>query len=255
MKSLRALLFALFFAAVCAIPALAQTPLSLEIRKDFGFDLGSQIRGTFTLSAAGPADLASVTFLVDGKALRQVSAAPFATQFQTTDFPDGWHDLQVTGLTAAGQALTSPAVRFEFLSAAGQQAGFSKVTGPILGLVVGIFVVLIAAQFVGFRNRKRAPVPLGTPRRYGLRGGAICPRCQRPTPLHFGALNLGIGTKMDYCENCGRYGILHPRPLADLRRAEEAELQSAQASGPIHAPTPEEQLKQQIDSSRYEDLK
>jgi hypothetical protein len=255
MKTLRSLIFALFFTAVWAVPALAQTPLNLDIRKDFGYDLGSQIRGTFTLAASGPADLTSVTFLIDGQSIRQVSAAPFSVQFKTTDFPDGFHDLQVTGQTSAGQALTSPARRFEFISAAAQQADFSKVTVPLLGLVAAIFVVMMAVQFLTFRNRKREPVPLGAQRRYGLRGGAICSRCGRPIPLHLAAINLGIGTKLDFCENCGRYGILRVRSLNELRRAEADELKDAQPQTLAHEPTPEERLKQQLDSSRFEEMK
>jgi len=254
MKTLRSLLIAVLLALVCAAPALAQSALNLTVNRDFGYNLGSQIRGTFSMKASGPSDLTSVTFFIDGQPVKQVDAAPFAFQFQTTSYADGFHDLSATGVTAGGQTLTSPMRRFEFVSASQEQSGMGKIVLPILGIVVVLFVVILGFQFLAFRRRKREPVPLGTHRNYGVFGGAICPRCGRPTPIPLGAMNLGF-SRLAFCENCGRFGILHPVKLEQLRRAEDAELQDAKSQVTIPEPTAEEKLKQQIDSSRYEDMK
>ncbi|HEY3344728.1 MAG TPA: Ig-like domain-containing protein [Anaerolineaceae bacterium] len=253
-KAIRSIVVGLLLALVCTAPALAQAALNLDVRKDFGYNLGNQIRGTFSMRASGPADLQSVTFLIDSKAVGKADAAPFAFQFQTANYAVGMHELSATGVTAGGQSLTSPVKRFEFVSAQAEQNGMGKVVVPLLGLIAGIFVVMMLFQFVLFRGRKREPVPLGTERQYGIRGGAICPRCGRPTPIHWSAMNMGITTKLDFCDNCGRYGLLHRRPLAELRRAEQAELLGAQAQSPVHAHSAEETLKEQLDSSRFEEM-
>jgi hypothetical protein len=255
MKPIRSTLLAILLALVFFVPVLAQTALSLGVEKAFGYNLGSQIRGTFTLKANGPSDLKSATFLIDGKPIRSVEAAPFAIQIQTGAYPAGMHDLSVTALTASGQTLTAPVRRYEFASAAQEQSGMKSIIIPLLGLVGVIFAVQIAFQFVAYRKRKHEPVPLGAHRNYGLPGGAICPRCGRPTPLHMTGINLGFRTKLDTCENCGRYGSLRVRSKGELLQAEEAELKEAQSQMPIHELTPEEKLKQQVDSSRYEEMK
>jgi hypothetical protein len=255
MKRLNSIWLGLLFALVCAAPALAQVALTLDVSKNFGYNLGSQIRGNFSMKVSGSADLQSVTFLIDGKAVGKAEAAPFVFQFQTGDYSVGVHELSATGVTAGGQTLSSPVRSFEFVSAETEQSGMAKVVVPLLALVGGIFVVMMLFQFVLFRGRsKREPVAPGTQRNYGIRGGAICPRCGRPTPIHWSAMNMGIMTKMDFCDNCGRYGLLHPRPLAELRRAEEAELKEAQAQSPVHAHSAEETLKEQLDSSRFEEM-
>ena len=255
MKALRGFLGGLAALLLLASPVLAQTGLNLSVRKDFGYNNGSQIRGTFSMSVSSPESLRSVTFFIDGKQVGVASAAPFSWQFQTTDFADGWHQLTATALTAGGQALTSDARRFEFISQAQEQSGMSRIIVPILGIVAGIFVLMIGFQFLAFRSRKREPVPLGAHRRYGIRGGAICPRCGRPTPIHLTALNVGIGTKLDTCENCGRFGLLRPRPLEELRRAEAAEVADARPDAPVREQSAEERLREQLDSSRYDEMK
>jgi hypothetical protein len=255
MKTLRSIWMGVLLALVCVTPVMAQAALSLDVSKTFGYNLGNQIRGTFSMKASGPADLQSVTFLIDGQPVGKAEAAPFAIQFQTASYTVGMHELSATGTTASGQTLTSPVKNFEFISAQTEQSGMAKIVVPLLGLIGGIFVVMMLFQFVLFRGRKREPVALGTQRNYGIRGGAICPRCGRPTPIHWSAMNMGIMTKMDFCDNCGRYGLLRPRPLAELRRAEQAELADAQTAVAIPEPTAEDKLKQQLDSSRYEELK
>lgn len=254
MKTLRAILIGLFAALALAMPAAAQAALTLSVNKDFGYNNGSQIRGTFSMTATSSSALKSVTFFVDGKTVKQADGAPFTYQFQTTDFADGWHDLSATAVTADGQTLTASTRRFEFVSQAQEQAGMGGIIGPILGVVVVIFVVVIALQFLGLRRSKREPVPLGTQRKYGIGGGAICPRCGRPTRIHLGALNLGP-VKLGFCENCGRFGLLKVASIDTLRRAEAAELAQAQPETPIPEQRPEDRLREQLDASKFDEMK
>jgi DNA-directed RNA polymerase subunit RPC12/RpoP len=99
---------------------------------------------------------------------------------------------------------------------------------------------------------KHQSLPLGTPRKYGISGGAICPKCQRPFALHFFALNLGLG-KFDRCPYCGKWSVLRPRPIAELRQAEEVELQAAMDAALPPEVSEEEKLRRELDDSRFQD--
>jgi hypothetical protein len=250
-KPILSLLLTLLLTSL-AIPVMAQSTLTLLVRKEFGFNAASQINGTFSMDVNTDAQLASVTYKVDGQVLQEVKAPPFKIQFKTGSYAIGWHDLTATAVTTSGQTLESPAKRFQFVSADQQSSAMGKMIFPILGAVAVLLVVMMAFQLVIFRSKKHAPIPLGEPRKYGISGGAICPRCGRPFAIHWYAMNL-FG-KLDRCDHCGRWGIFHQKPLSVLRAAEAAELTQAQPASPIREETPEEQLRKQLDSSRYEDI-
>jgi len=244
------LLTAIVFLA--AAPALAQTDtLQLQVHRVFGYGAGDQIQGSFTMTASGPANLASVTFKVDDQVVGTVTAAPFQVAFNTDTYGLGWHNLTAEGQTTGGQKLVSAARRFEFVSAgAGLQAtgGFLL---PVLGVLALIAVAALVGTFVDIRRSKTSPTPLGAPRRYGLLGGAICPKCGRPFSRHWWAPNAGLG-KLDRCPHCGRWSVVRSVPLEQLRAAEAAELQQAEAKLPGAELSPEEKLRRQLDDSRYD---
>jgi hypothetical protein len=253
MKLLIVIIFTLILALV-AVPALAQTELTLNVHRDFGFGNGAQIRGAFSVDVVTTNSLQSVTYLIDGQVMQEVKAAPFKFSFNTGKYPDGWHDLSATAVTMDGRTLQSPLKRFNFVSAEQEKSATAGILFPILGIVLGIIVVVAFAQFVLFRTRKHTQVPLGEARNYGFHGGAICPRCKRPFPLHWYALNAGITSKLDTCENCGRFGLFHRASREALLKAEQDELREAQPQVPMHELSEEEKLKQQLDSSRYEEI-
>jgi DNA-directed RNA polymerase subunit RPC12/RpoP len=101
---------------------------------------------------------------------------------------------------------------------------------------------------------KLANVPPGTPRQYGLGGGAICPRCGRPFSLRFLAINLGPGRKFDRCPHCGKWAFMRLRSMTDLRATEAAELEQAQLAGTVPVPSAEEKLHKELDDSRFQDI-
>jgi hypothetical protein len=246
-------LLAVLLAAVVVTPALAQSGFSLNVRRNFGFSSGGLIRGNFNLEVVnGPSDLASVTFLIDGKPIKTVNQPPFSMTLVTTDYPDGVHELSATGTTASGQTLTTPTRQFTFASAAQQGSAIGK----ILPLLIGIVVVAIALNFglqaLTGRRKTGETIPLGAPRDYGLTGGAICPRCGRPFARHWWALNMVTG-KLDRCPNCGRFGIYRRASREELSAAEQAEVKAAQPAEPVHELSEEEKLRQQIEKSKYTD--
>ena len=252
-KLVRVIVFTLIL-ALTAVPALAQTELSLNVHRDFGFGNGAQVRGAFSVDVVTTSSLQSVSYLMDGQVMQEVKAAPFKFSFNTGKYPDGWHELSATAVTADGRTLQSPVKRLNFLSAEQEKSAMTGILFPILGILVGIVVLVALAQFLIFRTRKHTRVPLGEARHYGFHGGAICPRCKRPFPLHWYAVNAGIMTKLDTCENCGRFGLFRPVSREALLQAEQDELRQAQPQGPVHELSEDEKLKQQLDSSRYEEI-
>lgn len=249
-------LIALGWALGAALPALAQTPeLQLSVRKTFGFNNGSQIQGSFRVEASGPANLASVTFTLDGQTLGQANAAPFTFEFNTDSFAPGWHALGANGRTSDGQTLVAAERRYEFLSAAQAQSSVTRLIVPLLAVVGLALVVGLGSQlFIALRGgRPRSTLPLGAPRNYGLMGGAICPKCQRPFPMHWWGLNALPGQKFDRCDHCGKWSLVRWASSQELAKAEAAERKYAQPSAPQHELSPEEKLKRDLDASRFDD--
>jgi len=246
---------AIGWALAAAWPALAQTAaLTLSVTKNFGLNNGSQIQGSFRLEAAGPANLKSVTFTLDGQPLGQVSAPPFRFDFNTDQFAPGWHTMGASGQTADGPTLTATDRRFEFLSAAQAQSATMRLIVPILGIVGLLVVVGLGSQlFFALRGgRSRSTLPLGAHRTYGVLGGAICPKCQRPFSIHWWGLNAFPTRKFDRCDHCGKWSLVRRASPTELATAEAAERKYAQPTAPQLELSPEEKLKREVDASRFD---
>ncbi len=226
--------------------------LVLRLRRNFGYGGSGEIQGLFSMIAEGSA-VTRVVFYIDDQVIGEDQEAPFQVQFSTDNYPLGMHSLRATGFTEDGEEIPSNIIQIEFVSAeAGWKAGLELVL-PILVLLVVVFGVGILVTILTSKKRLN-PAP-GTPRKYGFSGGSICPRCNRPTPLHLMGLNLGT-KKYDRCENCGKWSLMHSIPLPKLRQAEADELTRAvleedQASTNLHRP--EEKLRKELDDSRYLD--
>jgi|SRR5579859_2580035 len=246
-------LYALFaLTLIVTFPAFAQSDtLQLTVRRNFGYGGGDQIQGSFRMAASGPADLARVTFKVDDQVVATVTAAPFQVDFVTDTYSLGWHNLTAEGQTASGQTLTSAPRRFEFVSAAEGWAAAGRIIVPIFGVLVLVGIGVAIFTLADTRRGRKSPTPLGAARHYGLMGGAICPKCGRPFSRHWWAPNAGIG-KLDRCPHCGRWSVVRAVPLDQLRAAEAAELQTAQAANLVPELSAEEKLRRQLDDSRYD---
>jgi hypothetical protein len=114
-------------------------------------------------------------------------------------------------------------------------------------------VAILLSTLVPFlaSRGKRASLPLGAERSYGIRGGAICPKCQRPFALPLFSANLGF-SKLAVCPYCGKMSVVRPQSLEKLRQAEQAELAMAQPSGQVVGQTEEEKLKKELDESKFQ---
>ena len=98
---------------------------------------------------------------------------------------------------------------------------------------------------------KKEKLPPGTPRNYGYHGGAICPKCDRPFSRHIYGLNLGTH-KYDRCPYCGKWSLVRRASKGELDAAEAAEIEASQAGAFTPEVSEEDQLRKQLDDSRYE---
>jgi hypothetical protein len=222
----------------------------LNVSRMFGYSSGNQIKGSFRLSVIGVSDIRSVDYMIDGQVMARVDTEPYRLDFQTETYSGGVHTLSAIITTTDGRNVEVPGRQFEFATAQQEQRSIVGVIVP-LGSVILLAVALgLGLQFLFMRNKKREFVPLGTPRNYGWRGGAICPKCNRPTVLHTFSFNLGINRKYDICENCGKWSAMKILPESELRKAEIEETKSTEK---VHAnpKTEEEKLKDFLDESKF----
>jgi hypothetical protein len=255
---LRLIIPLLLLALAVSVPAaaLAQgtATLELSVRRNVGYSGVGEIQGSFRMEAvATPDDVIRVTFFIDNTIVGIDPEAPFRVDFNTEDYPLGPHTLLAEGDRANGSFVTSEARQFTFVSEAASWDAAKRILVPIFSIVVGAIVLAAGLATAQVMLGKRHPVPLGKERKYGLLGGAICPKCGRPFSRHWWALNAGL-SKFDRCDHCGKWSLVRALPLAQLRAAEAAELKSAgEGAGSVPELSPEERLRRQLEDSRYTD--
>jgi len=230
-----------------------QTDYRLNVSRTFGYGNGSNIRGTFTLSVAGPGNIHTVSYMIDNQLIAETTSDPFKLTFQTTQYPDGWHDLSAIVETNDGSKITTPVERLNFVSAEQESSGMVGILVPLFGGIALVMVGVVAFQTIIFRKKPFSTLPLGASRNYGLRGGTICPHCRRPYGIHWWAMNVGLRNRFDRCEFCGKWSIIHMMRRTELDAAESAELEQAQAEPQITPKSEQDRLKEMIDNSRFSD--
>jgi DNA-directed RNA polymerase subunit RPC12/RpoP len=119
----------------------------------------------------------------------------------------------------------------------------------ILGIILLAWLALRVIPMLV--KREHVHLNAGTPREYGLGGGAICGRCHRPFALVLFGLKLGLGYKFVRCPHCGHWGVVKRRSLEELRAAEADELVDAQLLPAGPEKSEEQKLREQINNSRY----
>lgn len=237
-----AILLAVMMLVASVTTAQAQEPsLQLSLNRDLGYGgFEGDIEGLFTVRAEGPPDLTRVDFYLDETLLATVGAEPFRHQFTTKDFEPGLHTFSAVGYTSGGLELYSNEFARVFLSAEDARGKTVGLIAPILALVAAIMVIttLVPALFL----RKKPE-----PGKYGISGGAVCPKCELPFPLHFFSPHFGA-KNLERCPHCGKW--------VWVRRADQAALAAAEArwfgSEAPAASERRDRLEQQIDESRYE---
>ena len=236
-------------------PVLAQdtNELNLRLSRDWGYSSGAgKIQGLFTLRATGPENLERVVFYIDDQIIGESTETPFRLQLSTDNYPLGVHTIQARGYTQDGREISSNQYRQEFVSAeVGWQSG-AKIALPIIGIVFGIILLTFLFPVLLGRGKRQSLAP-GTPRIYGVLGGAVCPKCNRPFAIHIYGFNMLVG-KYDRCPYCGKWSLVRHASIETLRAAEAAELAEARGTVEFSTETQEEELRKQLDDSRYRDL-
>ena len=251
-------IFVLLLLLALAVPASAQEEpqISLSLNRDFGYSSGfggmgnARMQGTFSLRVKGPADMTRVVFYLDDEILGEDTEEPFRLQFNTSSYPNGVYTMHATGYTASGQELRSNVLQGEFVSAEEGFADVGKILIPLFGLIAGAMLIATLVTTIGTRGKKKAAP--GTHRNYGVAGGTICSRCQRPFSRSLLGLNMIVG-KLERCPHCGKWAITRAMPLEMLRTAEEAELERERKSSPQPQIDEEERLRKELDDSRFHD--
>jgi hypothetical protein len=212
--------------------------LALRFRRNFGYGLGGQMQGTFTILAEGPQDLTRVEFLLDGSVIGQDSEAPFSLSFNTGDYEQGIHRFSAVGYRANGAQLESAIVSRQFVAT-------SAVTIVVIAIVALVLLFRLASYWLARRSgSKRAG--------YGFLGGAICPHCGRPFAFHWWSLRLGIA-RLDRCPHCRKWKMVQRATAEALAAAEDLEGQVGEVGQASEGQTEEETLRRRLEESRYED--
>ena len=233
--------------------AQSTNELELGLRRDFGYGgFNNDIQGLFTLKINNPPEnLTKVVFMIDSIPMGEDTTQPFSLQFNTDSYPLGAHSFSALGYTTDNVELNSNVIQVQIVAAGTGTESIMKIIVPIILLLVVIALISVFLPLV-LSKGKITSTPLGTPRKYGVGGGAICPKCNRPFPLRLWWLNLGA-SKIDRCPYCGKWSFVRPKSISDLRSAEAAELASTQSGTPIAGESEADKLKKQLDDSRYQD--
>lgn len=227
-----------FLLLLLALPALAQEDgeeLELRLRRDFGYGSGLRVQGRFSMRVAEFGDVERVEFLIDGEVIGDDAEPPFALQFQTGTYPDGWHTLQAIGYLPNGETVVSNSIRREFVPA-------SSANWTIFA-VLGIAVAGLVLRYVLTRGDKASS--------YGIVGGTVCPHCDRPFAYHIWSFALLVG-RLDRCPHCGRWSFTRRWLPEDLAAAEAKLRDEKPAAHPELSE--EERLRRDLEASRYDDV-
>ena len=223
--------------------------LTLSLTRDFGSGgFNSDIQGTFSLKARGPANLERVQFFLDETLLGEDPKSPFAIQFITDNYTTGSHDFTAVGFTTDGKQIGSKTISAVFMSKEEGSAASLKMVVPILAVVFGAMAISAITAMVNVRKGKK--LPAGAARSYSF-GGGICPKCKRP----FGFQLLGIhmfGRKLTPCPHCGKWSVVKRETMSELHAAELAELEAIKTQ--IPEALDEEKLIKELDDSKYQNL-
>ncbi len=249
-QSLRLIIATLVIALLLAPTVVqAQTDLRLNIDKIIGYGMGNQIAGTFNIAVIGREEqISAVNFLIDGESIGEVTQAPYKMTFDTKNYSKGEHQFSAEVTFKDGSTVTVGPSLYIIPTADEQRSGITNILVPVLAIIVAAVLFINVIPMLTNR-RKTGSIAPGAARNYGLAGGAICPKCKRPTPRHVWGLNMVAG-KLDRCENCGKWSIMRAAPIDVLRAAEQTELEQ-EKSAPVAEKSEEEKLKELLDKSKY----
>lgn len=229
-----------------AAPAAAQSEsgLSIQLHREFGYSAGSDMQGTFSLTAEGPETLVRVDYYLDDELLGTATEPPFKISFSTGAFALGQHTFVAVGTTSDGTQVRSADRTRVFVSAEEGWRTAGKIALPLIGAV--LILALLGTAGPMLLGRKTV-FRLG---KYGINGGAVCPRCGMPFSRHMLSPNLLVG-KLERCPHCGKISVLAAASASALHEA-ETRWQADRHQGELKPEGEGDRLREQLDESRYE---
>jgi hypothetical protein len=231
-----------------ALPAHAQEgepTLTFGLNKIFGYAMGSDIQGTFSLNAHNDEDFTQVVLLIDSQQVHVDDEAPFQIRFSTSDFTPGAHAIQLRGITIEGAEVSSRELVLNFLSSEQARAQTVDFVVPLLAVV--LVVMVLSSVLPALLGRGRRAFQPGS---YGPAGGAVCSRCELPFGRSLFSANLLVG-KLERCPHCGKWGLVRRASSIDLDAA-EARFAATHSEGTVQQEDEQEHLRRMVDESRYE---
>lgn len=234
-KCLSFLIVLLLLAGVnSSVAAQTSSDYAVHLRRDFGYGGGVNIRGKFTISLVGDeAEVAQVRFLLDGETMATRTSPPFRFQFQTDDYGFGTHRLWAEVQLKDDTLLTTEALQYNFVSPETEREQIIPLFIGIGGALVVTLIIVGGIQYLISRGKSGGRRQPGEARRYGLLGGAICPKCGRPFVRHLWGMNLVVG-RLDRCDNCGKW-VMTTRATPEALQAAEAAEQAAEQADQVAA--------------------
>jgi hypothetical protein len=250
-KLFLSLFITIYIALALPHPALAQdSDYRISLRKDFGYSMGGDIRGTFSMRLIGDEEpVEKVTFIIDDEAIDTITEAPFRLQFHTDDYSLGVHSLTAEITLQDGTILQTEPIQANFISADKEGKFVSTTLIGIFGAILVSFLIVAIIQTFIFKKKKGSNGPHKN--QYGLLGGTICPKCGKPFPRHIWGMNLVVG-RLDRCDHCGKWVMATRATPAALEAAED--LIEGSPTPPEEAKLPPEKtLEQRLEDSKYLD--
>ena len=211
--------------------------LSLSFRRNFGYALGTQMQGKFTIRAEAPADVTRVEFLLDGQVIGQNNEAPFSLAFDTGAYAEGIHTFSAVGYTADGRQVSSETISRQFVAGNG-----------VVIVVIAIVALVILFRLASYFLVRRSGSKRGE---YGLLGGAVCANCGQPFAIHWWSLRLGVG-RLDRCPHCGKWHMVRRASADELAAAQELHAGQGETKVAANGESEEEAFRRRLDDSRFD---
>ena len=222
----------------------SQPELNLYLIRNFGYGGLGEIQGNFTLKIRDPlAELDQVDFYLDDELIATILQEPYEHKFHTSSYPDGEHVFSAIGTLVDGTQLESNRITKVLLSSGQAWSETQGIVVPVLIFAAGLTVLGLVIPVL--LSRKKDFV-LG---KYGLAGGAICPRCELPFSRFVLSPNLLAG-KLVRCPHCGKISI---RARASQSQIQEAEKKYENEEPSIVKELDDQGYKKLLDESRFED--
>ena len=242
-KNITFVFYLLLLLAVSFSPALAQNgeaEWSLNLRRDWGYGMGSDIQGKMTLSLSGDlSNVSRVLYFFNNEMVSEQTNEPFRFSFNTDEFVSGLNTIHAEVHTIDGEVSSLSPLVYNFLSS--DQASNAAI--KMIGSIVGITLLVSALSFfISSRNRGQNKNGIG---HLGL---AVCKKCDRTFPRSFFGLNLVVG-KFERCPHCGKWQITRRASLEQLAWADQP-VQNG------NDPNPEAvyEERDELEDSRFVDL-